>query len=48
MCLQHLENTLERADQIAEQVVRPTGLIDPEIEIRPIATLFRMILKKQK
>ena len=32
------EYELERADQIAEQVVRPTGLIDPEIEIRPIAT----------
>ena len=32
------EYELERADQIAEQVVRPTGLIDPEIEIRPVAT----------
>ncbi len=26
------------SDNIAEQVVRPTGLIDPEIEIRPVAT----------
>lgn len=26
---------LKKSDQIAEQVVRPTGLIDPEIEIRP-------------
>ena len=26
----------EHADQIAEQVVRPTGLIDPEVEIRPV------------
>ncbi|WP_111980205.1 excinuclease ABC subunit UvrB [Algibacillus agarilyticus] len=25
-------------DEIAEQVVRPTGLIDPTIEIRPVAT----------
>ncbi|MEO9945726.1 excinuclease ABC subunit UvrB [Paraglaciecola sp.] len=25
-------------DDIVEQVVRPTGLIDPEIEIRPVAT----------
>jgi excinuclease ABC subunit B len=25
----------ERSDQIAEQIVRPTGLIDPEIIIRP-------------
>jgi len=32
------EYELERADQIAEQVVRPTGLIDPEIEIRPVET----------
>lgn len=26
----------EHADNIAEQVVRPTGLIDPEVEIRPV------------
>ncbi len=26
------------ADQVAEQVVRPTGLIDPEIEVRPVAS----------
>ena len=30
---------LERSDgEIAEQVIRPTGLLDPEIEVRPIAT----------
>jgi len=28
----------EHADQTVEQVVRPTGLIDPEIEIRPATT----------
>ena len=28
----------ESAGEIAELVVRPTGLIDPEIEIRPVAT----------
>jgi excinuclease ABC subunit B len=28
----------EHADNIAEQVVRPTGLLDPEIEVRPVAT----------
>lgn len=28
----------QHSDNIAEQVVRPTGLIDPEIEIRPIST----------
>ncbi len=28
----------EHADGVAEQLVRPTGLVDPEIEIRPVAT----------
>jgi len=28
----------EQASQIAEQIVRPTGLIDPMIEVRPVAT----------
>ncbi|MFT7413752.1 MAG: excinuclease ABC subunit B [Methylophagaceae bacterium] len=28
----------EHASSIVEQVVRPTGLIDPEIEIRPVGT----------
>jgi excinuclease ABC subunit B len=28
---------LERSGEIVEQVVRPTGLIDPEVEIRPAA-----------
>lgn len=28
----------EHASQVVEQVVRPTGLIDPEIDIRPVAT----------
>ena len=26
------------ADQVAEQVVRPTGLVDPQIEVRPVAS----------
>ncbi|RUO21378.1 excinuclease ABC subunit UvrB [Aliidiomarina haloalkalitolerans] len=26
------------ANEVVEQVVRPTGLIDPEIEVRPVAT----------
>lgn len=29
---------LTHADNVAEQVVRPTGLIDPEVEIRPVRT----------
>ena len=27
---------LEQAEQVVEQIIRPTGLLDPEIEIRPI------------
>lgn len=26
---------LDRADQITEQIIRPTGLLDPEVEVRP-------------
>jgi len=26
----------ERAGQIVEQIIRPTGLVDPEIEVRPV------------
>lgn len=29
---------LENNDNVAEQVVRPTGLVDPEVEIRPVRT----------
>jgi len=28
---------LEISDQVAEQVIRPTGLIDPPIEVRPVS-----------
>ena len=27
---------MEHADQVVEQIIRPTGLVDPEIEMRPI------------
>lgn len=27
---------LKRADQIVEQIIRPTGLVDPQIEVRPV------------
>lgn len=41
---------LEHSDAVAEQVVRPTGLIDPEIEVRPATTqvddLFSEIKKR--
>jgi excinuclease ABC subunit B len=26
---------MEKADQVVEQIIRPTGLVDPEVEIRP-------------
>lgn len=26
---------MQKADQVVEQIIRPTGLIDPEVEIRP-------------
>jgi excinuclease ABC subunit B len=29
---------LEKSGQVVEQVVRPTGLIDPVVEVRPVAT----------
>lgn len=29
---------LTNTDNVAEQVVRPTGLVDPEVEIRPVRT----------
>lgn len=38
----------EHADQVAEQVVRPTGLVDPEIEIRPVATQVDDLLSEAR
>jgi excinuclease ABC subunit B len=29
---------MERADRVVEQVVRPTGLVDPQIQVRPAST----------
>ncbi|MGI6167899.1 MAG: excinuclease ABC subunit UvrB [Eubacteriales bacterium] len=28
---------LEHSDAIVEQIIRPTGLVDPEVEVRPVA-----------
>ena len=36
----------ENQGQVVEQVVRPTGLIDPEIEIRPATTQVDDVLKE--
>ena len=27
---------MKKADQVVEQIIRPTGLVDPEIEVRPV------------
>ena len=37
---------LDKSEQIVEQVVRPTGLIDPEIEIRPVLTQVDDVLSE--
>jgi excinuclease ABC subunit B len=28
---------MERAAQVVEQIIRPTGLVDPEVEVRPVS-----------
>lgn len=38
----------EHSDQVAEQVVRPTGLIDPEVEIRPAGSQVDDVMKEIK
>jgi excinuclease ABC subunit B len=37
---------LEHAQQIVEQVVRPTGLVDPALEVRPVATQVDDVLSE--
>ncbi len=37
---------MERSSQIVEQVVRPTGLIDPEVEVRPATTQVDDVLSE--
>jgi excinuclease ABC subunit B len=36
----------EHSDQVVEQVVRPTGLLDPEIEVRPVSTQVDDVLSE--
>lgn len=36
----------EHTDNVAEQVVRPTGLLDPEVEIRPVASQVDDVLSE--
>ncbi len=37
---------LNRADQVAEQIIRPTGLVDPEVEVRPTRGQVDDLLKE--
>ena len=37
---------LEHSDQVVEQVVRPTGLVDPQLEIRPVLTQVDDVLSE--
>jgi excinuclease ABC subunit B len=39
---------LETSDQVVEQIIRPTGLIDPEVEIRPIPGQIDDLIKEIK
>lgn len=37
---------LEKSDWVAEQLVRPTGLLDPQLEIRPVTTQVDDVLSE--
>src|SRR5215510_6372010 len=39
---------LQRAGQVVEQLVRPTGLVDPEVEVRPVRTQVDDVLSEIK
>jgi excinuclease ABC, B subunit len=39
---------LKVSEQIAEQIIRPTGLIDPEVEVRPIQGQIDDLIKEIK
>src|SRR5690606_3804435 len=36
----------KKAGQVVEQVVRPTGLVDPEVEVRPVRTQVDDVLSE--
>ena len=39
---------LQRSGKVVEQVVRPTGLVDPEVEIRPVRTQVDDVMSEIK
>ncbi len=40
------EFELQKSGQVVEQVVRPTGLVDPELEVRPVASQVDDVLSE--
>jgi excinuclease ABC subunit B len=42
------ERELAKSGQVVEQVVRPTGLLDPTVEVRPVATQVDDLLSEIK
>jgi excinuclease ABC subunit B len=40
------EYEMDKSGQVIEQVVRPTGLVDPEVEIRPVRTQVDDVLSE--
>ena len=40
------EYELDNSNQVVEQIIRPTGLLDPEVEIRPIENQVEDIIKE--
>ncbi len=37
---------IQRAEQIVEQIIRPTGLVDPEVEVRPVKDQIDDLVKE--
>jgi len=37
---------MKRADQVVEQIIRPTGLVDPEVEVRPVEGQIDDLIKE--
>ncbi len=37
---------IEKSEQVVEQIIRPTGLIDPEVEVRPIEGQIDDLMKE--
>jgi excinuclease ABC subunit B len=39
---------MQRADQVVEQIIRPTGLVDPQVEVRPIEGQVDDLIKEMR